>query len=86
MFCFVVVFLHLYCSAQLSMFSIEKRCRNKIIIIILLFYVPPSFSYIRISFQTVLLFYCCFNETVYPPGFFSFEWPFVFIEQLCLNH
>ena len=31
----VCVFKHLYCSAQLSMSSMEKRYRNKIIIIII---------------------------------------------------
>ena len=33
----VCVFQHLYCSAQLSMSSMEKRYRNKIIIIIIIF-------------------------------------------------
>ena len=32
----VCVFKHLYCSAQLSMSSMEKRYRNKIIIIIII--------------------------------------------------
>ena len=32
--CMCVV--HLYCSAQLSMFDMEKRYRNKIIIIIIM--------------------------------------------------
>ena len=31
----VCVFKHLYCSAQLSMSNLEKRYRNKIIIIII---------------------------------------------------
>ena len=31
----VCVFKHLYCSAQLSMSNMEKRYRNKIIIIII---------------------------------------------------
>ena len=31
--CFVVI-VHWHCSAQLSMFNMEKRYRNKIIIII----------------------------------------------------
>ena len=34
--CVVVVIVHWHCSAQLSMFNMEKRCRNKIIIIIML--------------------------------------------------
>ena len=29
--------VHLYCSVQLSMFNMEKRYRNKIIIIIIIF-------------------------------------------------
>ena len=32
----VCVFKHLYCSAQLSMSNMEKRYRNKIIIIIII--------------------------------------------------
>ena len=32
----VCVFKHLYCSAQLSMSNMEKRFRNKIIIIIII--------------------------------------------------
>ena len=31
----VCVFKHLYCSAQLSMSNMEKRYRNKIIIVII---------------------------------------------------
>ena len=31
--CVVVVIVHWHCSAQLSMFNMEKRYRNKIIII-----------------------------------------------------
>ena len=34
----VCVFKHLYCSAQLSMSSMEKRYRNKIIITIIIIY------------------------------------------------
>ena len=34
----VCVFKHLYCSAQLSMSSMEKRYRNKIIIIIIIIF------------------------------------------------
>ena len=33
--CVVVVVVHWHCSAQLSMFNMEKRYRNKIIIIII---------------------------------------------------
>ena len=32
----VVVVFHWHCSAQLSMFNMEKHCRNKIIIIIII--------------------------------------------------
>ena len=32
-----LAFLHLYCSAQLSMSNIEKRCGNEINIILILF-------------------------------------------------
>ena len=32
----VCVFKHLYCSAQLSMSNMEKRYRNKIIVIIII--------------------------------------------------
>ena len=38
----VCVFKHLYCSAQLSMSSMEKRYRNKIIIIIINVELLPS--------------------------------------------
>ena len=34
--CVVVVIVHWHCSAQLSMFNIEKRYRNKTIIIIII--------------------------------------------------
>ena len=33
--CVVVVIVHWHCSSQLSMFNVEKRYRNKIIIIII---------------------------------------------------
>ena len=36
--CVCVVIVHWHCSAQLSMFDMEKRYRNKIIIIITLFF------------------------------------------------
>ena len=34
--CVFVVIVHWHCSAQLSMFNMEKRYRNKIIIIIII--------------------------------------------------
>ena len=34
--CVCGVIVHWHCSAQLSMFNMEKRCRNKIIIIIII--------------------------------------------------
>ena len=34
--CVVVVIVHWHCSAQLSMFNMEKRYRNKITIIIII--------------------------------------------------
>ena len=33
--CVCVCVVHLHCSAQLSMFNMEKRCRNKIIVIMI---------------------------------------------------
>ena len=34
--CVCVCVVHSLCSAQMSMFNMEKRCRNKIIIIIII--------------------------------------------------
>ena len=45
----VCVFKHLYCSAQLSMSSMEKRYRNKIIIIII--------KYLYLSHKVIGIFH-----------------------------
>ena len=47
--CMSVCVVHLYCSAQLSMFNMEKRYGNKIIIIII------KFSKIADKAETVIL-------------------------------
>ena len=42
--CVCVVIVHWHCSAQLSMFNTEKRCRNKIIIIIIITFSPDIYE------------------------------------------
>ena len=40
-----VCVVHWHCTAQLSMFNMEKRFRNKIIIIIIIVRADPSLRY-----------------------------------------
>ena len=66
--CFVVI-VHWHCSAQLSMFNMEKRYRNKIIIIIIimgkfplvvrLLYTTPYIVALQIAFS-VFVSHCVF--------------------------
>ena len=43
--CVCVVIVHWHCSAQLSMFNMEKRYRNKIIIIIII--IPVMYGEVK---------------------------------------
>ena len=45
--CVVVVIVHWHCSAQLSMFNMEKRYKNKIIIIIIILQFCPTVDALR---------------------------------------
>ena len=53
--CFVVI-VHWHCSAQLSMFNMEKRYRNKIIIIIKCSFVSSGSHYSTESIDKDTLF------------------------------
>ena len=79
----VCVFKHLYCSAQLSMSNMEKRYRNKIIIIIIIIKTSREMDMClgreQLSWQSVGLAVLCDAAAPFEPPLscrkaFSFPW------------
>ena len=61
----VCVFKHLYCSAQLSMSNMEKRYRNKIIIIIIIICVYYVCIYVCIYVFIYLFLRVCVSRSLF---------------------